>query len=257
MHRLVSPPTVLVLFAAGALALLACGPGRPAATPTLAIAPTTAPVATATGTPVPRPSPTATTAATPTTVAVATPTVDAPVFLSPTPLVATGVPTPTAGPALLPATPTATSGAGVRPEPGYLDDRSTPEEVLRSYVDAVNRKEYARAYSYWDAGAAASQLPPFDQFAQGYAKTQSVQLTTGAPTSDVGAGQLYFSVPVALTATTSPGATQTFVGCYRLHLARPELQVVPPYHPLAIQSATVHQVPNDADASALLGQSCD
>ena len=53
-----------------------------------------------------------------------------------------------------------TPGPDLRPEPGYLDDRSGPEQVLRSYVDAINRKEYARAYSYWEAGVATSQLPP-------------------------------------------------------------------------------------------------
>jgi hypothetical protein len=34
---------------------------------------------------------------------------------------------------------------GTAPEPDYLDDRSTPEAVVNSYYDAINRKEYARA----------------------------------------------------------------------------------------------------------------
>jgi len=30
----------------------------------------------------------------------------------------------------------------------YIDNRSTPEALMASYVNAINRKEYVRAYSY-------------------------------------------------------------------------------------------------------------
>src|SRR5579871_784251 len=66
-----------------------------------------------------------------------------------------------------------------QPEPGYLDDRSTPEAVINSYYDAVNKREYARAYTYWEPDAAARELLPFDDWAQGYADTTSVDLTIG------------------------------------------------------------------------------
>jgi hypothetical protein len=150
----------------------------------------------------------------------------------------------------------ATAAQGHAPEPDYQDDRSTPEAVIGSYYDAINRQEYARAYSYREPGAAETQLPPFDEFQQGYADTTSVQLTTGDVGSGVGAGQLYFSVPVTLVATTSDGSTQTFVGCYTLHLARPSFQVLPPYRPMAIQQAVIQQVDNNADTLAAMGQSC-
>jgi hypothetical protein len=153
----------------------------------------------------------------------------------------------------------ATPGAGAQghaPEPGYQDDRSTPEAVISSYYDAVDRREYARAYSYWEPLAAENELPPFDQFAQGYADTVSVDLTLGGVGTGVGAGQLYYSVPVTLVASMADGSTQTFVGCYLLHLARPQLQAVPPFHPLAIERATISQVDNDADTTSLMAQAC-
>ncbi|HUZ03669.1 MAG TPA: hypothetical protein VMU89_25270 [Thermomicrobiaceae bacterium] len=154
----------------------------------------------------------------------------------------------------VPPTPAATPGdiAAAR----YLDDRGTAEAVVRSYYNAVNRQEYARAYGYWEPAAAASQLKPFDQFQQGYAQTTSVTLTIGTVGSDVGAGQLYYMVPVAIAARNSDGSTQRFVGCYRLHLARPEIQAVPPFQPLAIQSASLRQVPVGASAEAPTAQSC-
>src|SRR5205809_8013387 len=54
----------------------------------------------------------------------------------------------------------------------YLDDRSDAAAVLSSYVNALNRHEYLRAYGYWEPEAAASALGSFDQFAQGFADTQ-------------------------------------------------------------------------------------
>jgi hypothetical protein len=155
------------------------------------------------------------------------------------------------------AAPSRAAGAqGHAPEAGYQDDRSTAEAVIESFYDAVNRREYARAYSYWEPAAAAAQLPPFDDFAQGYADTLSVDLTLGDVGTGVGAGQLYFSVPVTLVATQTDASTQTFVGCYVLHLARPQLQVEPPFHPLAIQRASIDQVDNSADSASLMAQSC-
>src|SRR5260221_5754909 len=43
--------------------------------------------------------------------------------------------------------------ATVTPFPGsaelYVDDRSTPAALITSFVNAINRQEYLRAYSYW------------------------------------------------------------------------------------------------------------
>ncbi|MBX5444527.1 hypothetical protein [Sphaerobacter sp.] len=146
------------------------------------------------------------------------------------------------------------------PNPGagdtYRDDRSTAEAVVESYYNAINRQEYVRAYSYWEPEAAESQLPPFEQFQEGYAQTASVDLTIGTVTSDAGAGQLYNAVPVALVAKQTDGSTQTFVGCYQLHLANPAIQGEPPFRPMGIRSASIDQVPNDADIPSLLETAC-
>jgi hypothetical protein len=37
---------------------------------------------------------------------------------------------------------------------GYLDDRSNPEAVVSSYYNAIDRREYARASSYFGKGTA-------------------------------------------------------------------------------------------------------
>ena len=146
------------------------------------------------------------------------------------------------------------SGTGSLPGlEGYIDNRSGPVEVLQSLYSAVNLKQYARAYGYWEA---SDQLPRFEEFAGGYANTETVELTTGEVTSDVGAGQLYFAVPVTLDVTTTDGGSQIFAGCYVLHLARPEMQIEPPYTPMSIASADIREVAGDEEAAAVMAEGC-
>ena len=138
----------------------------------------------------------------------------------------------------------------------YLDNRSDGAEVIRSFYNAINRDEYARAYSYWEPNTDASQLAPFDQFQQGYALTKSVALTIGNVQTDAGAGQRYASVPARIVATMADGSDQTFVGCYSLHLASPDIQSQPPFEPMGIQKANVTRVDNGADTAKLMTQAC-
>jgi hypothetical protein len=146
------------------------------------------------------------------------------------------------------------------PQPGdinaqvYIDDRTDPVAVLQSLFNAVNGGQYVRAYSYWETGAEG--LPSFEEFAEGYTTTQSVELTTGEITSDAGAGQIYYSVPVTLVAQTSDGSTNTYVGCYVLHQSQPAIQATPPFQPLGIRSATVEQVGGAEDTAALMATAC-
>jgi heat shock protein HslJ len=138
----------------------------------------------------------------------------------------------------------------------YQDDRSGPVEVLQSLVNALNRYEYVRAYSYWENPGQSAATPTFEQFLSDYAETESIELWMGEVLSDVGAGQYYYAVPVAMVVLTRQGETQTFAGCYILHLASPAAQAVPPFRPLGIRSAQLEQVPNDADLSTLVNRDC-
>jgi hypothetical protein len=137
--------------------------------------------------------------------------------------------------------------------PNYLDDRSDAVLVLRSLFNAINNHEYLRAYSYWQD---KTQVPSFDQFQKGYENTASVDLTTGTVSSDAGAGQVYYSVPVVLKSETTAGEQQTFAGCYTLHLAQPAIQATPPFEPLGIRSGDLSQVANNANTADLLANAC-
>ncbi len=137
----------------------------------------------------------------------------------------------------------------------YLDDRSGPTQVIRSLFNAINRKEYVRAYSYWEPSSPG--LPTFSDFQDGYADTDSVSVTLGDPLADAGAGQLHYRLPVAVASVTTSASTQYFVGCYVLHLAQPAIQGVPPFQPLAIQMAQVVSASSLADATGQLPHACD
>lgn len=137
----------------------------------------------------------------------------------------------------------------------YVDDRSTPESTIMSLYNAINSKQYVRAYSYFDPNSPST--PAFNQFQTGYNNTDVVQAIVGTAGTDVGAGQIYSNVPVVLKATTSNGQLQTFQDCYTTHLAQPVIQDNPPFDPIQIESSTGKQVSNDSDVINLLTHACD
>jgi hypothetical protein len=123
----------------------------------------------------------------------------------------------------------AASTALAQDEPPYLDDRSTPEAVVSSYYNAINRTEYARAYSYFGADDA----PKYDAWESGYSNTAHVDVSFGQSAQEGAAGSTYWSLPVKLDVTSTGGRHSYFSGCYTLRLAQPAIQA-PPFQPLHI-----------------------
>jgi hypothetical protein len=136
--------------------------------------------------------------------------------------------------------------------PAYLDDRSNAEALIASLYSAVNRREYARAYSYWRADAPT--LPAYDAFVEGYRSTQRVQVRYGTLSGDAGAGQARYALSVGLSVETNTGM-EYFVGCYTLRLSSPGAQATLPYQPLAIEDAAVRASAAPATAEEL-GRAC-
>ena len=124
--------------------------------------------------------------------------------------------------------------------PPYLDDRSSPQALVRSLYNAVNRKEYARAWSYFAAKPAAD----LTAYADGYTATQSVNLVVGTPATEGAAGSTYSTLPVAIAAEDTGGNLAVFAGCYVVRLANPDVQG-DDFQPLSIEKATLSpaQVP--------------
>lgn len=129
--------------------------------------------------------------------------------------------------------------------PAYSDDRSTPAGLIGSFYNAINRHEYARAFSYWDPKKIDRS---YDAFVAGYADTRTVAVTTGAVETDSGAGNLYYALPVLIVARDSNGTLARFAGCYRFHLSQPSIQD-PPFTPLRIVSGRLHTVAAGTEAA--------
>ncbi|WP_292895230.1 DUF1176 domain-containing protein [Nitratireductor sp.] len=131
----------------------------------------------------------------------------------------------------------------------YLDDRSTPQALLRSLYNAVNRKEYARAYDYF----ATPPADTLEAYQQGYADTEHVELAMGTATSEGAAGSIVYSLPVAIRARASGGDERVFAGCYTLRLSNPLIQGTP-YNPLHIEKAEMK--PATGELASVLPPSC-
>ena len=112
----------------------------------------------------------------------------------------------------------ATVGTSIPPADS-LPYPSSPEgaaQVVRDYYDAINERDYERAYNHWDRhGSASGQT--LEQFEQGFADTEHVDAQIGEPgREDAAAGSLFIKIPVSIMATTKDQGIQRFSGTYSL-----------------------------------------
>ncbi|MCO5065873.1 MAG: DUF1176 domain-containing protein [Rhizobiaceae bacterium] len=135
-------------------------------------------------------------------------------------------------------------------EQSYVDDRSSVSAIVRSLYNAVNRKEYARAWSYYGEQKPA---PDLDAYAKGYSSTESIQLAFGATENEGAAGSVFYTLPVAIEATSADGSTMVFAGCYTARLANPQVQDVN-FTPLHIEKGELK--PSDKPLAEALPASC-
>lgn len=120
----------------------------------------------------------------------------------------------------------------------YMDNRSSPQKLVESYYAAISQQSYAQAYGYFAEGSAPKE---FDAWKKGYADTGAVKVKFGETAPDPGAGQIYWALPVAISASKKDGSSETFTGCYKIHMTNPGMQTDPPYQPMGIVSATLRK----------------
>lgn len=138
---------------------------------------------------------------------------------------------------------TASTVPALAQEAAYIDDRSDGPALIRSLYNAINRKEFARAYSYF-----GDQKPggDYETFVGGYAGTVDVELKIGTVTPEGAAGSVYSPVPVAIKSTRKDGTVTIFAGCYVTRLINPAIQE-PPFTPLTIDSAALEETKTPFD----------
>ena len=143
----------------------------------------------------------------------------------------------------------ATAFPAVAQDADYIDDRSSPAALMRSLYNAINRREYARAWSYFAQPPAAD----LEAYAAGYADTQTVELITGVAREEGTAGSFYYQLPVAIRAQAGDGSARVFSGCYTMRLQDPSV-AGDAFEPMHIESATLR--PSDAELDEALPRKC-
>ncbi len=132
------------------------------------------------------------------------------------------------------------------------ENLKSPVELLASYYNAVNSREYERAYRYWETSPGK-----IEDFARGFAATATVQLIVQPPTRLEGAaGSLYAEVPTVIVARHRDGSDHVFAGCYVTRKSNSSPADIPKEEVWRIYKASVLPVTGAVIIPKLLAQAC-
>ncbi|HEX6730498.1 MAG TPA: hypothetical protein VF074_10825, partial [Pyrinomonadaceae bacterium] len=138
---------------------------------------------------------------------------------------------------------TSPSEPGDGPPRGESND---PIAVLVSYFNAINAKDFRRAYRFWE-----TPMSSYEQFARGFADTERVRFLVEPPARSEGAaGSVYVEIPTIVVSTTRGGSERVFGGCYVMRRSNVRDRG------WMIYRADVSQFPSSARISRLLSQGC-
>ncbi|GHC61854.1 DUF1176 domain-containing protein [Limoniibacter endophyticus] len=136
--------------------------------------------------------------------------------------------------------------------PDYKDDRTTGAALVESYFNAIARKEYNRAWSYFDSDKPSKT---FEDFVAGFKGTRDIEIEIGKPEEEGAAGSVYTNVPVAIRSVDDKGQEKVFTGCYTARSVNPQMQEEPDFNPGHLTSAKLG--PSDAAFLASVPASCE
>ena len=116
-------------------------------------------------------------------------------------------------------------------------------DVIQEYYAAINARDYRKAYELWSGKGEASKQT-FEEFRDGYANTESVELDTSGEPGDIegAAGSQYVKIPVRLKARTKDGKEQNFSGEYTLRRSMVD-GATPEQRMWRIYSAQINDLP--------------
>lgn len=126
--------------------------------------------------------------------------------------------------------------------------------LLQSYYNAINRRAYERAYSYWETPPGNASLAAYTS---GYANTASVRVFVGLSEQMGGAaGNIYMEIPTLLVATNTDGSQQMFAGCYVVRRSNIQATGEPLEQAWTLYSASITAVADFGEGLARLTQRC-
>jgi len=124
--------------------------------------------------------------------------------------------------------------------------RNDPIEMLTSYYEAINARDYRRAYGFWE-----SPQTSYERFVAGFADTDRVRLLVEPPgRSEGAAGSVYAEFTAVVVATNRAGSERVFAGCYTLRKSNVRDTG---WH---IYRANISTMPVGARLSRMLSQGC-
>jgi heat shock protein HslJ len=130
----------------------------------------------------------------------------------------------------------------------------TPLSVVSTFYDAVNARDFDRAYRLWET-------PPqnYNDFVRGYSDTASVKvLTSPDPTVEGAAGSSYAEIPTVILVRRRNGGERMYAGCYvtrKSNLEPPDTGS--PNRGWRIYRAKLSPVSTTRDISSILNQACN
>jgi hypothetical protein len=129
----------------------------------------------------------------------------------------------------------------IPPQPAAEPTAEDAVGVVRDYYAAIEARNFAHAWSLWsDNGRASGQTP--QQFADGFANTAHVAISTGAPGAmGAAAGSRYIQVPVSIEAAQRDGTVRRYAGSYTLRRAVVD-GATASQRDWKLASATLHEV---------------
>lgn len=135
------------------------------------------------------------------------------------------------------------------PGSGIFDRATDPASLIGSYYNAIHTGDYPRAYNYWQTPPQGNTL---QQFTAGFSDTISASVLVRLPILiDAGAGNLYASVPVVVSAQHTDGTFHVYIGCFTAHKANmPIGDAIEPPTDWQIQSGTLAERTNPDLAKA-------
>jgi hypothetical protein len=132
-------------------------------------------------------------------------------------------------------------------QPVYLDDRSTPVQLVLSYFNAIDRGEYARAHGYFGP----EDAPGYDGWQFHFDDVVTTEVSFGQMAQEGAAGSIYYQLPVTVDFEHAEGDHHVERGCINMRWISPANQERPPFQPMYIISAdleTASEAPSFAPA---------
>lgn len=132
------------------------------------------------------------------------------------------------------------------PDNGPQDNRIDAVATLASYYDAINSRDFRRAFRLWET-------PPssYERFEAGFADTDRVRLLVEpSPRIEGAAGSSFAEISTIVVATTRSGNERVFAGCYTLR--RSNVRDMG----WQIYRGDISVIPSSARVSRMLAQGC-